>query len=95
MNKGGAPIGNKNASKGHAWSAAIRHTLDNYEDGSIKKGLALREIAKVVVKRALEGDMYAIREIGDRLDGKPAQAIRGENSGAIILNITTSDANLL
>ena len=33
----------------------------------------LRKIAQACVDAALEGKMDAIREIGDRLDGKPAQ----------------------
>jgi hypothetical protein len=35
----------------------------------------LRAIARKLLERALEGDLQAIREIADRLDGKPAQAI--------------------
>jgi hypothetical protein len=37
--------------------------------------LALRRIAVKLVERAEEGDLAAIREIADRLDGKPAQVI--------------------
>lgn len=33
----------------------------------------LRSIAEKVVELAMDGDMAAIKEIGDRLDGKPAQ----------------------
>ena len=36
---------------------------------------ALQLIARRTVKMAIEGDMGAIREIGDRLDGKPTQGI--------------------
>ena len=39
----------------------------------------LRAIARKLLERALEGDLQAIREIADRLDGKPAQVIeRGD-----------------
>jgi len=34
---------------------------------------ALRKIAQKVLDLAASGDMQAIREIGDRLDGKPVQ----------------------
>ena len=41
--------------------------------------LELRRIAAKLVERAEEGELAAIREIADRLDGKPAQMIdRGD-----------------
>jgi hypothetical protein len=36
---------------------------------------ALRRIAAKLIERAQEGEMAAIKEIGDRLDGKPAPVI--------------------
>lgn len=44
-----------------------------HDDGRDK----LRAIADKLVDLAIEGDMQAIKEIGDRLDGKPSQAIDG------------------
>ncbi len=41
----------------------------------------LRQIAERLVSKAIEGDMQAIKEIGDRVDGKPMQQI--EHSGEI------------
>jgi hypothetical protein len=75
-NKGGAPKGNQNGAKGNQWKTAIQYALENYS--GVKKGLALREIAKTLIGKALEGDMNAIKEIGDRLDGKPTQVIAGD-----------------
>ncbi|MDE2099595.1 MAG: hypothetical protein KGL39_20250 [Patescibacteria group bacterium] len=40
---------------------------------------SLRLVARKLLDRALSGDVQAIKEIGDRLDGKPAQAITGDN----------------
>ena len=40
-------------------------------EGSPQK---LRAIAEKVVELAIDGDMAAIKEIGDRLDGKPHQS---------------------
>ena len=37
--------------------------------------MALRRIAAKLIGRAAEGDLAAIREIADRLDGRPAQVI--------------------
>jgi len=31
-----------------------------------------------LIAKALEGDIAAIKEIGDRLEGKPAQVISGD-----------------
>ena len=40
----------------------------------------LREIAKVHISRCEAGDMQAIKELADRLDGKPTQML--EHSGS-------------
>jgi ribosomal protein L17 len=42
----------------------------------------LRRIAAKLIERAEEGDLAAIREIADRLDGKPAQVI--ERLGEVV-----------
>src|SRR5215831_17721578 len=39
----------------------------------------LREIARTHIEKAAAGDMQAIKELADRLDGKPAQML--EHSG--------------
>jgi len=69
-----APLGNQNAKNHHEWKTALRHALGKYESGTIKKGTALREIAAKLIEKALDGDMGAIKEIADRLDGRPHQA---------------------
>jgi len=81
----GAPKGNKNGAKGKAWADALRIELATFEDktAGIKRGHALRAIARGVVKDAIEGDHDARKEIGDRLDGKPAQAITGAGGGDV------------
>jgi hypothetical protein len=45
--------------------------------------MALREIAKVHIAKCKDGDMRAIKELADRLDGKPAQ----------ILDLSDPDSN--
>jgi hypothetical protein len=62
-----APPGNKNASRGYEWREAVTR--------AIYRGKSLDKLADVLVTKALEGDMVAIREIGDRLDGKPKQQV--------------------
>jgi len=50
------------------WTAALREAI------AANPG-CLREIADKLILAAKAGDTFAIREIGDRLDGKPCQAV--------------------
>lgn len=45
------------------------------EDGRDK----LRAVADALLDKAMSGDVQAIKEVADRLDGKVAQAIVGDN----------------
>jgi hypothetical protein len=50
---------------------ALRLELADMSEGEeLKK---LRQIARVHIERAASGDMQAIKELADRLDGRPAQ----------------------
>jgi hypothetical protein len=52
---------------------ALRLELADMSEGiDLKK---LREIARVHIEKAAAGDMQAIKELRDTLDGKPAQAL--------------------
>lgn len=53
----------------------------------------LDRIAAALVSQACDGDVPAIKEIGDRLDGKVPQAVMGEGGGAIALAITWQPAS--
>ena len=57
----------------------------------------MRAIAEKLMDMAEEGDMAAIREMGDRVDGKPAQQIiaSGPNGGAINVTLSGPDGGLL
>jgi hypothetical protein len=67
-NKGGAPVGNQNGKKGKLFYDALRIALLQ-EDSK-----RLRNITDKLVKAAENGDAWAIKEIMDRMDGKPVQA---------------------
>ena len=58
-----------NKGKDKPWADALRLAVMS-EDNGIRK---LRAIAEKCAQSAMSGDMQAIKEIGDRLDGKPAQ----------------------
>ena len=56
---------------------ALRLELSDMSGGiDLKK---LREIARAHIEKAAAGDMQAIKELADRLDGRPAQIL--EHSG--------------
>ena len=57
------------------WESAVKRAMlaDN--------GKKLRAIADKLAEMAADGDIQAIKEIGDRLDGKPKQAIVGGDEG--------------
>ena len=83
----GAPTGNANARKGKAWFDALRKEC-------VQRN-ALEEIAKVVVEKAMAGEQWAIAEIGNRMDGKPAQAmeVSGPDGEPVQTSITVSFAD--
>ena len=63
----GAPKGNRNSAKARPWAEAIDKALKQSKDGKHTK---LRLLAEKIIDLALDGDMQAIREVGDRVDGK-------------------------
>ena len=67
----GAPLGNKNATKNQVWRDAIRRVIAQ------KNGERLRAAAERLVSEAENGDVAALRELGDRLDGKASQLVIG------------------
>jgi hypothetical protein len=73
-----APLGNKNATKNKPWAEALNRAL-LAEDG--KK---LRSLAEKLIERAEGGDISALKEIGDRMDGKAAQAITGPDGEPLL-----------
>jgi hypothetical protein len=71
----GRPIGSLNRQK--PFGDALRMEICAGNDPR-----HLRAIARKQIAMAEGGDLQAIKEVGDRLDGKCAQAIeRGERSG--------------
>jgi hypothetical protein len=70
-----APIGNQNARKeNRLWAETIKRAVA--QNDAVK----LRAAADKLVELAVAGDVSALRELGDRLDGKPKQQI--EATGA-------------
>lgn len=68
----GAQPGNVNAAKPKRWASAIDRALQ--KRGTAKLD-ALDKIAEQLLALAEAGDMQALKELGDRLDGKSVQSI--------------------
>ena len=72
-----APNNPKGAKSDKEWRDAIRMAV--YElrvsGDNPEKVKALRLLARALVEKALKGDIPALKEIGDRLDGRPSQAV--------------------
>lgn len=62
---GGQP-GNQNAKKGKLWNDALRKAI-------AQNPHKLRMAAEKLLDEASEGNIMAIKEIGDRMDGKAVQ----------------------
>lgn len=67
----GAPLGNDNAAKGKKWRAAIDRALETRSRVDGKE--ILDELANVLITQALAGEQWALKEFGDRIDGKAVQ----------------------
>ena len=66
-----APLGNTNARKeNRLWSETIKRVVAQND------AQGLRDLAEKLVELGKAGDVSALREIGDRLDGKPAQQVQ-------------------
>lgn len=72
----GAPLGNRNAAKAKVWHAAIMRALERRKPAD-ERIAAIDELADKLLELVSTGDLGALKEFGDRLDGKPAQAIIG------------------
>ena len=64
----------RNANK--LWADAIRMEALKIGRNEGEDRKKLNRLAVKLIDKALEGDVSALREIGDRLDGKAAQALQ-------------------
>lgn len=73
-----APEGNDNSSvNNRLWANTIRRAIAQSDADR------LRRIAEKLLSEAEEGKPWAMRELGDRIDGKAAQAIVGADGGPV------------
>lgn len=87
------PVGNQNAANGKKWKAAIERALAarSKKDGKD----ALDSLANVLIDKALSGEQWALLELGNRFDGKPAQALEvaGTDGGPIKATVLVEFVN--
>lgn len=94
MSAPGGPVGNTKSSKDNRlWRNTIQRAI---AQGDADR---LRRIAEALLDKAADGDMAAIRELGDRLDGKTAQQIivQGDDEGGPVrqsITVTFVDGNI-
>lgn len=63
----GAPKGNNNATKARRLSSVLQKRMEERKDEE--------NLMNVLLDKALEGDLPAIKEVFDRIDGKAKQSI--------------------
>lgn len=69
-----APLGNRNAAKAKVWHAAIMRALERRKPAD-ERIQAIDELADKLLELVAQGDLAALKEFGDRMDGKPAQSV--------------------
>lgn len=77
----------KNGREQKPWADAIKRALARRE--LTGDGRDLNKLADTLIDKAADGDMPALKEIGDRLDGKAAQSmtLAGDAENPIIARI--------
>lgn len=71
----------KGATADKFWNEAVRLAVYREEKTDEGKRKRLNIIADKLTRMAMDGDMQAIKEIGDRLDGRPAQSMDMTSKG--------------
>lgn len=78
-----APIGNRNAAKAKVWHAAINRALERRSQSRADGIKEIDALAEKLLDAVSTGDLAALKEFGDRMDGKPAQQLllNGDEDG--------------
>lgn len=95
-NKGGAPLGNTNATKNRPFREALDRAIA--QDALTKKEEArrLRRAAENLLTRAAgkgKNNLAAIQVLADRLDGKAVQPLASHDGGELKVILQQADAD--
>lgn len=63
-----------------SWSGLLKEAAEQELKGKAKK----EWIAESLFNQAIKGNVQAIKEFGDRIDGKPTQPVSGTGEGGAI-----------
>lgn len=86
-NKGGRPKGSTDEQRGkRVWTAALRKA-------TVRDKKLLGEIVEAFLNKCKSGDVQAVKELGDRLEGKVAQGLIAP-VGAVKIRLIKGDENL-
>lgn len=95
----GAPKGNDNRAKGKAYLRALNRamtrigsTMEQVDDETPKERVLIA-VANQLVREAINGERWAMEELANRVDGKPAQQtiLTGADDGPIQVESLTQD----
>lgn len=67
--------------KNRPWRDALNRAVQRAQDGKVDY-MALDALADALVAAGMAGEVNALKEIGDRIDGKVPQAIVGDEDEA-------------
>jgi uncharacterized Rossmann fold enzyme len=79
VESGGQP-GNQNAAKAREFRQALKRVMAR-RFGTASEGL--EKVAEVLLDAVASSEQWAVREVIDRIDGKPAQTIGGDPENPI------------
>lgn len=85
----GAPTGNQNAARAKVWRAAIQRALERRSQSRTDGIREIDALAEQLLTLVAAGDLGALKEFGDRMDGKPAQAIIGGDEDDPAVKVTS------
>jgi hypothetical protein len=74
-----------NANSGRKQEKPFRDALRMELAAAGEDSKALRAIARALILKASEGDMPAIKELADRVDGKVPQGISGDDENPLTM----------
>jgi len=78
-----APIANQNAQRSRIWRDAIERAVRTR--GARAQVEALDALAEKLLEQCDKGDVAALRELGDRLEGRPTRDVDMEHSGSVLV----------
>ncbi len=79
--------GNENSGRPKAEKSFENMLRIAISEANATGGTKLRDVADALVTKAIAGDVQAIKEVADRLDGKVPQGLVGEEGGPMKLVI--------